>query len=285
MSCWGRVRASRTRSGASTPPPAPWVSTSIAIGRLARRTSSRASPLGVGTIRSTGISSPLPEGTSSRGRSSSGRGSTSSGPLFLTLDTSVETGNASSRPGAAGSSSASRSSLPFVARVEPGVVPLRGEHQRHPVVDVAERVLRAGGQHGAGPPEPRRVVLGLGRVAPDLVEPGHRQHATVGRPDEVGLLARLPGLGELLGRVPLEVAVRRQDRPPLLEGAAVGRLLGDRLHPGVDHPVADLGVLGPERHQPPGQHAQLALRSTPRTPSRRSADARRRRRPPWWAPR
>ena len=97
----------------------------------------------------------------------------------------------------------------------------------------------------------------------------------------------LPDDGQLLGGIPLVVAVGGQDRAPALEGPAVGRLLRDRLHPGVDHPAAHLGVLGPERHQPPGQHPQLPLGGrvllaavlVPR------AAARRRRRPPWSAPR
>ena len=73
-----------------------------------------------------------------------------------------------------------------------------------------------------------------------------------------GCFLRLARLGLLLGGIPLEVAVGRQQAAARRRGPAVGRLLGDRLHPGVDHPVADLGVLGPGRDQPPLQHPQLA---------------------------
>ena len=143
--------------------------------------------------------------------------------------------------------------------IEPGGVPLGLDQERHPVVDVTHRVLGGRGQHRAGPGEPLGVVLVAGRVAPDLVEPGHREHAAVGRADEERLLDGLAGLGLLLGGVPLEVAVRRQQAPPRRERPPERRLLVHGLHAGVDHLVADRGVLGPERHQSPAHRAQLTL--------------------------
>ena len=96
-----------------------------------------------------------------------------------------------------------------------------------------------------------------------------------------GCLLRLAGLGQLLGRVPLEVAVGRQQAAPLRERPLERRLLRDGLHPGVDHPVADRGVLGPGRDQPPAEHPELALRRLLLLRVVAEA-ARRRRTPPWW---
>ena len=144
-------------------------------------------------------------------------------------------------------------------RVEPARPAVLLDHQRHPVVDVADVVLGVGGDHRAGPPEAVGVVVGLVGVAPDLVEPGHGEDAVVLGPDEERLLERLAGLAELLGGVPLVVAVGRQQAAPRRERAPERGLLGDRLHARVDHPAADLGVLGPGRDQAPGQRAELPL--------------------------
>ena len=89
-----------------------------------------------------------------------------------------------------------------VRRVEPLRPPLPLDQQRHAVVDRADRVLGGRGEHRRGH-EPRERVVGLaGRVAPELVEPGHREHAAVGRMDEERLLERLassPSVGPSWG--------------------------------------------------------------------------------------
>jgi hypothetical protein len=103
------------------------------------------------------------------------------------------------------------------------------------------------------------VVVVASGVAPDLVEPRHREHPAVLGPDEERLLARLARLGLLLGGVPLEVAVGGQQAATAGERPLEGGLLGHGLHPGVDHPVADRRILGPGRHQPPPHDPQLAL--------------------------
>ena len=138
---------------------------------------SRASPCGVGIVR-TSLMCPLSP-TMAPTAQASGSGASSSGPLLRTLPTIVDTGYASSSPGAAGSSSASRSRRRPGARVEPGRPALRlapsaasgrgcGPGRPRPGWSAPCRST------GTGPGRPRR-----GRVAPDLVEPGHRQHAPV----------------------------------------------------------------------------------------------------------
>src|SRR5690606_30254244 len=164
-------------------------------------------------------------------------------------------------------------------RVQPGVPAVRGEHQRHPGVDLGqgagavrrghgERVgLRLGGDHGAGDPPGPRVVVRHRPVPPELVQAGHREHRTVGRRHEVGLLAGallLPldlQLPLLLAGDPLVVAVGGQDAAPGAERAPVGRLLVHGLRAGVDHPGAALGRLRPGGDHAPLQGAQLANRA------------------------
>ena len=77
-------RPAPTRSRASTPPPAPWLSSRVAIGRW--RAAHVQAALAVRRV----------DGADRRrhheGTSSSGSGSTSSGPLLRTLPTTVETG-------------------------------------------------------------------------------------------------------------------------------------------------------------------------------------------------
>ena len=108
---------------------------------------------------------------------------------------------------------------------------------------------------------PGSVLVGDLLVAPDLVEAGHRHHAPVLGADEERLLERLAGLAELLGRVPLVVAVGREQAASLLQRPLERRLLGEGLDPGVDHPVADGDVLGPRRDQAPAHGGQPALGS------------------------
>src|SRR3546814_14514924 len=111
----------------------------------------------------------------------------------------------------------------------------------------------------AGPPERTRVVRGQARIAPDLIEPGHCQHAIVAWTDEERLLLGLSVLAGLLGRVPLEVPVGRQQAATRSEGPPIGRLLGDRPHPRVYNPVPDRGPLGPGGDKAPVSATQPPL--------------------------
>ena len=128
--------ASASRSRVSMPPPAPWLSSSVATGRRARSVTSRASPCGVATRRSLLMRSAA----RAPGPSSSGSGSTSSGPLLRTLLTSVETG-IGLEAARGGRAPAGRAGRPVVGwSGSSHCVPALGlDHQRHPVVDVAER--------------------------------------------------------------------------------------------------------------------------------------------------
>ncbi|GAA1245894.1 hypothetical protein GCM10009665_40920 [Kitasatospora nipponensis] len=145
-----------------------------------------------------------------------------------------------------------------VVGVEPGVEVVLTDGQRHPVVHAAGVVAGLGGDDRGGGQPGERVVVGAGGVAPELVQPGHRQQrAAVGRRDEVGLLVGLATLGGRHGD-PLVVAVGGQQAAPGREGLAEGGLLVDGLGARVDHPRPGARVLRPGRDQPPPQRPQLA---------------------------
>ena len=251
----GQVRArGASRSRAPMPPPAPWLSSSVADGL----------PCPVGDHPAVAV----------RGRddrlvrhraphsiaSDSGIGSTSSGPLLRTLLDHRRDGEGLQPAGRGRHQQRQQVVLRRDGGVEPGVPPVRLDHQRHPVVDVADGVLGLGGQHRARPAEPVRARRRpwWGRARSRRAPPWPGVPPSLGRMKN-GCLSGLPAL-RLLGRgVPLEVAVGRQQAAAHRERLLVRRLLGDGLHPGVDHPVADRGVLRPGRDQPPGEHPQLAL--------------------------
>ncbi|SEB55871.1 WD40 repeat [Streptomyces sp. 1222.5] len=86
--------------------------------------------------------------------------------------------------------------------------------------------------------------------------PGHNPHLLVFGVDEVRLFACLAG-GRVRARLPFVEAVRGEQAAALEERAAEGRLLVHGLHPGVDHPRADLRLLRPGRHETPAQRPQL----------------------------
>ena len=147
--------------------------------------------------------------------------------------------------------------------IQPGVDRVPGDHHRHPIVDVPGGIGGLGGDHRTGAQPGRVVVPGLGRIAPDLVDPGHHQRLAVGPVDEERLFDRLgpaasAGRQDGSARVPLVEPVGGEQAPPGAEGLAERRLLRHRLQPGVDHPGSDRPVLGPGRHQPPDQRGQPA---------------------------
>ena len=147
-----RARPAPSGRGRRRPRPAPWLSSRVAMGRFARRTCSRPSPCGrrstVGGSRRFIIEIA----------SSSGSGSTSSGPLLRTLLTSG--GDGVGLEAAGRRRDEQRAARPPTRGSSQCTPPVALDHQRHPVVDVAQRVLGLGGEHRAGPPEAVGVVVG-----------------------------------------------------------------------------------------------------------------------------
>ena len=77
--------------------------------------------------------------------------------------------------------------------------------------------------------------------------------------DEKRLLewfAVLP-LRTILRGVPLVVAICRQNTSSLRESPSIGGFFSHRLHPSINHLVANCGVLRPTRHQAPLHNRQL----------------------------
>ena len=110
--------------------------------------------------------------------------------------------------------------------------------------------------HAAGSPS------GSAAVAPELVETGEGDGGAVGAVDEEGLLARL-ALGVDGGRrdLPLVPAVGRDEAAPRERGLGEGALAEHRLGAGVGHAQPHLDVLGPGRHEAPGEEPELAERA------------------------
>ena len=98
------------------------------------------------------------------------------------------------------------------------------------------------------------LVLAVGALRPPhLPQPGEGQRLAVGAVDEHRLLAFWPGTFFHSKNPSAGMMQRRLAKAPL-----VGALVGERLGPGVDHLVADLRVLGPERHQAPVEGVEAA---------------------------
>ena len=137
-----------------------------------------------------------------------------------------------------------------VLGIEPGLPGRRRQDHRHPVVDAGHLLVGGGGDDRRRAqrlglvrprrPHPRR------RGSPDLPQPGEGERLVVGAVDEVRLLVLLAG-----EPLPLVEPVGRDEAPALGERPLEGAAGGDGLGPGVDHPVADLRVLGPEGHEAP----------------------------------
>ena len=146
-------------------------------------------------------------------------------------------------------------------RVEPGVPAVPRQDERHPVVDDVQPGL-GGGRDDRERGEPGGRVVGVHRrVAPELVEARERDRPRRDGVHEERLLARLAlGVGLRRAPLPLVPAVRRHEAAPGEGGPLEARLVQDGLDPGVDHAVADRAVLGPGRHEPPGEQPQPAHR-------------------------
>src|SRR5690606_3701251 len=168
--CAGSVPASATRSLASMPPPAPWLTARTRRGpdRAACQVT-RAGPASVSMVSVVTSEAVV---TSEECALLGGR------QLLQELrpvvaDVADRRAHRAGAPQPGGRRGEQLAQLARVGagRVEPGVPAVRGEHQRHPRVDVGERPrplgradrergpLRLGGDHGAGhPPGPRVVV-------------------------------------------------------------------------------------------------------------------------------
>ena len=141
---------------------------------------------------------------------------------------------------------------------EPRVEGVGRQDDRHPVVDAGDEDVGGGRQDGAGLDRvaerelrQRSGQLGAGAHGPALPQPGEGERAT-----RRGL--EQPGLPGLPAARPFVEPVGRDQAAPCPPGGAEGGFLGRRLGAGVDRPVADPGVLGPGRDQPPAQHREPA---------------------------
>ena len=155
-----RARRARARSGASIPPPAPWLRSSVATGGGPGDVTSRASPCGVGIVRTSLMSAIVtddrPHGVSASGQRLDQLGS-------VVADVGDHRGHrVGLEPSRRGRLQQRQQVLAVApgARVEPGRPALR----RSTISGIRSwmwpsAVLGLGGQHRAGPAEPVRVVL------------------------------------------------------------------------------------------------------------------------------
>ena len=149
----------------------------------------------------------------------------------------------------------------LVARVEPGVPVLALEDQRLPVVDAVQAGLGVGGDDREGRQPGLGVVAVRDATCRARTRRDRRSPPTLpsARWVKNGCLRGLPLASLTAGDFchsyqPSAGTRQRRDAAALANDA----LLQHRLGPGVDHPHADLGVLGPARHQAPREQPQLA---------------------------
>jgi hypothetical protein len=120
-----------------------------------------------------------------------------------------------------------------------------------------ERAERVGGEDAEGEQLFRLfaclAILALASLAPMPARPDARErdHIGVAHPNQMRQLGFTLAL-------PLVEPGRRHQTAVALEGRAIRRLVGHRLAAGVDHAIADLGIIGPMRHEPPAHRADDA---------------------------
>jgi hypothetical protein len=138
-------------------------------------------------------------------------------------------------------------------RVEPGVLVLWQQDDRHAVVNRRHEVVGLRRDDGTGGELVARGVIG---ITPGVVEAGEAEEAAVFPGDAILHLrprtAWLPW--------PLEEGARREDAALEVQRTLEGGLARDALRPCVDHLGADAGILRPGRDEPPAHQGQNAIR-------------------------
>ena len=128
-------------------------------------------------------------------------------------------------------------------RVQPGGEIGRLEDDGHAVMHRSHGFVRRGGQDRAAA---HHDVLAGELPLPLGPQPGEGQRGTVGTADEVRLLCLATG-----DRCPFVEAVGGHDAALLRQRGLEAVLLGGSFAAGVDHPIADVEVLGPHRYEAP----------------------------------
>jgi hypothetical protein len=126
-------------------------------------------------------------------------------------------------------------------RVEPLVVGRGGEHDRHPVVNRSQQLVRVRREDRTG--FDGRALRGL----PLLPQAGKGKRAVTLQADPQRLLH--PPLD-----LPFGESRRNHETAPGLEGGTEGRFLRHGFRFGVNALIPDLRVLGPGRDQAPAEH-------------------------------
>ncbi len=162
-----------------------------------------------------------------------------SGPSFRTSFTRRLTGKRSSSTPSLGTSSPRSSAGSGWAGSSQRSQHLRVEDDRHPVVELRDRLVGRARDDREGPP----TLLGL-RVAPERPQAGQGQDVAVGSPDR----ERLTGLALA---APLVEGIDRDDDPVPPEGVPEHRTRTDGLGPGVERLRAFRCLLRPVRDESP----------------------------------
>jgi len=134
--------------------------------------------------------------------------------------------------------------LGFIGRVvEPEGKVVGSNDDGHAIVDGFHQVVGGGGEDSAGFDD------GFVRGMPALKETGKDHGGLVAEVNEVRLFAPIKFL-------PFEEAVGGDQAAMGFIGAAESGFFGNGLGAGVNHAVADGGILGPGRYQTPTEHFQ-----------------------------
>jgi hypothetical protein len=131
-------------------------------------------------------------------------------------------------------------------RRQPGFVAGRSQDHRHPVVYLGD-VPRCRRRQYAKRRQGRAAV---GRL-PLLPQPRKGQYVLM-------RVTEKPGLPVSLGAAPFEKPVGGNDASTLLQCVPETGFVSCRFGPGIDEPVSDGAVLGPERNEAPPHRAERA---------------------------